>query len=72
MSLIQGLVMGSGIRSIVQLGHFLGDSTLLLGFMMRRMSFTCSIFSIDISPEASEYTRGWIARAGCKTTWRFW
>jgi predicted O-methyltransferase YrrM len=63
MALIQGLVMGSGIRNIVQLGHFIGYSTLLLGFMMRRMNFARSVFSIDISPEASEYTRGWVARA---------
>lgn len=64
MALIQGLVMGSGIRNIVQLGHFIGYSTLLLGFMMRRMHLARSIFSIDISPEASEYTRAWVARAG--------
>jgi predicted O-methyltransferase YrrM len=64
MALIHGLVMGSGIRNIVQLGHFIGYSTLLLGFMMRRMNFARSIFSIDISPEASEYTRAWVARAG--------
>jgi predicted O-methyltransferase YrrM len=64
MALIQGLVMGSAIRNIVQLGHFIGYSTLLIGFMMRRMNFARSVFSIDISPEASDYTRAWVARAG--------
>jgi predicted O-methyltransferase YrrM len=62
-TLIQGLIMGSAIRQVVQLGHLAGYSTLLLGFMMRRMNFKRSVFSIDVSPEASDYTRGWIARA---------
>jgi SAM-dependent methyltransferase len=64
MSLLQGLIMGSGIGRVVQLGHFVGYSTLLLGFMMRRIGKHRSVFSIDISPEASEFTMGWIARAG--------
>lgn len=63
-SLIQGLVMGSGIRHVVQLGHYQGYSSLLLGFMMRHMSFRQSVYSIDLSQTASDYTKGWLERAG--------
>lgn len=63
MSFIHGLVMGSGIRGVVQLGHFMGYSTLLLGFMMRRMGFERSVFSIDIDKKASDYTQSWIQKA---------
>jgi predicted O-methyltransferase YrrM len=63
-SLIHGLIMGSAIRRVVQLGHFVGYSTLLLGFMMRHMGRTNAVFSVDISEEASAYTRGWVARTG--------
>jgi predicted O-methyltransferase YrrM len=63
-SMLHGLVMGSGIGHVVQLGHYVGYSTLLLGFMMRRMGRPHGIFSIDISSEASDYTRRWVSRAG--------
>ena len=53
-SVLHGLVMGSGIGHVVQLGHYLGYSTLLLGFMMRRMSRRRGVFSIDIDAEATE------------------
>ncbi|MCC7035351.1 MAG: class I SAM-dependent methyltransferase [Acidobacteria bacterium] len=62
-SVLHGLVMGSGIGHVVQLGHYLGYSTLLLGFMMRRMSRRRGVFSIDIDAEATDFTRAWIARA---------
>lgn len=63
-SFLHGLVMGSGIGRVVQLGHFLGYSTILLGFMMRHMGRTKALYSIDISPEASSYTSEWVSRAG--------
>lgn len=62
-SLLHGLVMGSGIGHIVQLGHYLGYSTLLLGFMVRRMNRRHGVFSVDIDREATDYTRAWISRA---------
>src|SRR5712691_7984504 len=36
LNLLTGLIEGSGIPNIVQLGHYEGFSTLLLGFTMRR------------------------------------
>ncbi len=64
LSVLQAFVMGSGIRSIVQLGHYKGYSTLLLGFMLRRMGAENGLVSIDTNQQATEYTRGWVERAG--------
>lgn len=64
MSMLQGLICGSGIRRIVQCGHYHGYSTLLLGFFARAMGFQRSIFSIDINQEVTDYVQGWIDRTG--------
>jgi predicted O-methyltransferase YrrM len=64
MGLLQGLVMGNGLRRIVQLGHFYGYSALLLGFWLRQMGGERKLFSIDIDPAATEFCEQWVARAG--------
>lgn len=63
-SILQGFVMGSGIRRIVQLGHYAGYSALMLGFMLRHMGCTHGLFSVDIDAKITSYTRQWIERAG--------
>jgi predicted O-methyltransferase YrrM len=63
-SLLQGFIMGSGVHRIVQCGHYSGYSTLLLGFMLRHMGRTASLYSIDIDPYVTAYTQGWVDRAG--------
>jgi predicted O-methyltransferase YrrM len=64
MCLIQGLVSGGAIRRIVQLGHYSGYSSLLLGFMLRRMNTRPGLFSIDIDRSVTEFTSRWINLAG--------
>lgn len=67
MSVLQGLVMGSAITRIVQLGHHYGYSTLLLGFMLRAMGVTSTgLASIDISEGATRVTQRWVDRAGLR------
>lgn len=63
-SFLHGLIMGNNISRIVQLGHFIGFSTLLLGFALRQMGATRSLFSIDLDPNVTAYTQDWIDRAG--------
>lgn len=63
-SVLQGFVLGSGICSIVQLGHHKGYSTLLLGFMLRRMGAERGLVSIDVNERVTDYTRDWLERAG--------
>jgi predicted O-methyltransferase YrrM len=68
MSLMQGLVMGSAITRIVQLGHHYGYSTLLLGFMLRAMGVTApGLASVDISENATRVTQRWVDRAGLRS-----
>jgi cephalosporin hydroxylase len=63
MCVLQGFVMGSLIRNVVQLGACAGYSTILTGFMMRRMGLLRSVVAIDIDPAACAYCETWIARA---------
>jgi predicted O-methyltransferase YrrM len=64
MCLVQGLVSGGGIRRIVQLGHYAGYSSLLIGFILRRMNARKGLFSIDIDAGVTAFTQKWIVRAG--------
>ena len=63
MSLLHGVVVGNGAQRIVQLGTCSGYSTLLLGFMLRRMDARHGLFTLDIGAELTSYTREWLARA---------
>jgi predicted O-methyltransferase YrrM len=63
-SLLHGLAFGNRITRIVQLGTCSGYSSLLLGFMLRRMDAFGGLFTIDINPELCALTEGWLARAG--------
>jgi predicted O-methyltransferase YrrM len=63
-SVLQGFIEGSGIRHVVQCGHYAGYSAMLLGFMFRRMRQVGGLYSIDIDPQSTEYARQWIERAG--------
>lgn len=64
LSLIQGLVHGNGIRSVVQCGHYHGYSTLLIGFFLKQIGCKRGLFSIDINKDVTGYTREWVKRAG--------
>ncbi|MBA3834142.1 MAG: class I SAM-dependent methyltransferase [Chthoniobacterales bacterium] len=63
-SLLHGLVMGNRIARIVQLGTCSGYSSLLLGFMLRRINAPNGLFTLDINPELCALTRRWLERAG--------
>jgi predicted O-methyltransferase YrrM len=62
-SMLAGLISGNGLSAIVQCGHYVGYSTLLLGFLLRSMGKFNSLFSIDIDPVSTEYTASWIEKA---------
>lgn len=64
LSLLVGLISGNAINRIVQCGHYVGYSTLLLGFLLRGMGQNNALFSIDIDPAVTEYTATWIEKAG--------
>ncbi len=64
MSLLHGMVMGSGIQRIVQLGTHAGYSALLLGFYLRQMHAQQALFSFEIDEPLCRFARDWIERAG--------
>jgi predicted O-methyltransferase YrrM len=64
MSLATGLIGGSGVRRIVQLGHYYGYSALLLGFTLRAMGVRPGLVTVDIDPAATDFTRRWVQAAG--------
>jgi len=64
MSLLQGFVMGSHVRRIVQLGTHSGYSALLLGFWLRRSGSANGLISFEIGESLCAYTRAWLDRAG--------
>lgn len=64
MSMIQGLISGSGLSRVVQLGHYYGYSALLIGFWLRAMGGDRKLVSIDIDPKATAFTQSWLDRAG--------
>lgn len=63
LSLLMGLISGSAISRVVQCGHYVGYSTLLLGFLLRKMARKNALFSIDIDDEVTKYTARWLGRA---------
>jgi len=64
MGMIQGLISGSGLSRVVQLGHYYGYSALLIGFWLRAMGGDRKLISIDIDPKATAFTQEWIDKAG--------
>jgi predicted O-methyltransferase YrrM len=63
MCLLQGLMSGGGVRRVVQLGHYFGYSSLLLGFVLRAMDARPGLVSVDLDEHATEFTGRWIRRA---------
>jgi predicted O-methyltransferase YrrM len=64
MSFLHGLIMGNRADRIVQLGTCSGYSTLLIGFMMRRMEARHGLFTLDRDPEMAATSQRWLNRAG--------
>jgi predicted O-methyltransferase YrrM len=62
-SLLHGLIMGSRAERIVQLGTCSGYSTLLIGFMLRRMNARNGLFTLDCDPAMVAITARWLKRA---------
>ena len=64
MSVLHGLIMGSGIQHIVQLGTHAGYSALLLGFSLRQMHAQNGLLSFEIDEFLYRFARAWLERAG--------
>ncbi len=62
-SFLSGLIGGNGLSRIVQCGHYVGFSSLMLGFLLRGMGKKQSLFSIDNDQAVTKYTQSWMDRA---------
>ncbi len=63
-SLLQGFVLGNRAARIVQLGTHAGYSSILLGFMLRRMNAPRGLFTLEIDSHFCAIARDWLRRAG--------
>lgn len=64
MSTICGLILGSGVKSLVQCGHYVGFSTLILGMTFRYMGVKNALYTMDVHQKAHEYTLRWVEETG--------
>lgn len=64
LSMLQGLIMGNGVQRVVQLGHYVGYSTILISLMMERMASGGRLFSVDVDQRVTDFTQGWVDRFG--------
>lgn len=64
MSLLTSLIMGSKFDRVVQCGHYIGFSTLIMGFIGRQMGLSQFLYTVDLDPKPSAYTQTWVQRAG--------
>lgn len=66
MSELIGFVQGNNLVSIVQCGHYVGWSTLMFGFSLRRMGMKRGLFSIDKNIDATIEALKWLELAHLK------
>lgn len=60
MTMLTSLIIAAGISRIVQCGHYVGFSTLIIGFIARKMGLRNFLYSVDIDPVPSAYTQDWV------------
>jgi len=63
MCVLQGFIMGSTVKRIIQFGTSQGYSALLIGFMLRKMGLKNSFVTIDINREANKFTNKYVEKA---------
>lgn len=64
MSQMIGTVDGNNLDKIVQIGHFSGWSTLMLGWALQAMGKKRALVTFDIKHNMTQITRRWVTAAG--------
>jgi len=64
MCVLQGFIMGSIVKRVVQFGTSQGYSALLIGFMLRKMGLKNSFVTVDNNKQANEFTNRYVEKAG--------
>ena len=65
-STLIGFLCGNSVDRVVQLGHYSGFSTLHIALLFRKMR-KGKLFSIDVVEKVSDYTEGWVKKAGLES-----
>jgi len=60
---LTSFVSSNNVSRIVQLGTYVGYSTLLLGWTLKRMGKRRGLMTVDVDPVATAYTESWLDRA---------
>lgn len=64
MNLLQGFIMGNNVCRIVQCGHYSGFSSIMIGYMLKKMGHKNGLLSFDIDANVTKYANEWIKKAG--------
>lgn len=62
--ILAGLILGNRIGRVAQCGHYAGFSLLVLAMLMQQARIPGRLVSVDVDQTMTDYTRGWIERAG--------
>jgi predicted O-methyltransferase YrrM len=62
-SLISDLILTNKIKSVIQLGHYAGFGSLIIGMMLRKVSPKGRLISFDIDDKMTLYSQSWMERA---------
>ncbi len=64
MSIISGALLSSGVNNLVQCGHYIGFSSIILGSVFRYMGKKNALYSMDVHEKAHRYALKWVEEAG--------
>jgi predicted O-methyltransferase YrrM len=59
-SQLHSMIVGNNVTRVVQLGHFIGFSTMLLGCALRSMGPEHKMFSIDFDSDATNFAQKYV------------
>jgi predicted O-methyltransferase YrrM len=62
-ALLYGLIAGNGLTRIVQLGHYAGFSSIMIGLLLQRMGVG-KLVSFDIDHNVTAFAQRWIDKLG--------
>jgi predicted O-methyltransferase YrrM len=63
-SFVGTLIYAHQMRNVVQLGHYVGFSSLIIGMILRKISPEARLISFDIDQRVTDCCNEWIDRAG--------
>jgi predicted O-methyltransferase YrrM len=63
-SFLASLIISNNVVNVVQLGHYAGFSSLVMGLLLRKKDSSARLISFDIDDRMTRYCEMWTERAG--------